>query len=365
MEIDFINGRKTDEIFGISKYSLELQKRLVSITFNTIEYPILARGHLVDGLTKRFLYPAIVRSRMKRGNIKHITNQDYAFLLTLFRIHPVVMTCHDLIPWTYYGQRSLFWRMNIKGLQKADEIITVSEFSKDQVQEVTGFPKENIHVVYNGVDHTQYYPNHDRQILSRYKIVNDDPVILFVGSEEPRKNLGLLLKAMVELKEDFRDLKLIKVGTPGLGNSRETTMQQIKNAGLQENVIFTGFVPEIELSKYYNAADLFIFPSLIEGFGLPPLEAMACGCPVISANTSSLPEVIGDGGLLTDPYDAHGLALLIEKILIDEQFSLELRERGIKRAANFSWERAAAETIDVYERLALSNGPPSKIRGLT
>lgn len=354
MEIDFINGRKTDEIFGISKYSSELRKRLESVSINTIEYPILAKGHLADGITKRCLYPAIVRLRMKAGNIKHITNQDLAFLLTLYRIQPSVISCHDLIPWTYYGQRSLLWQMNIKGLKKADEIITGSEFSKMQIIDTTGTKEERIHVIPDGVDHERYFPNHDRSILSPYGINDEQKVILYVGSEEPRKNLILLLKAVKELKLMGLNIKLLKVGSPGFGNSRDDTLNLIRDLDILDEIIFTGFIPEIDLPKYYNAADLFVFPSFIEGFGLPPLEAMACGCPVIAANTSSLPEVIGDGGILVNPFDYIALADFMEKVITDDSFRSDLIRKGVERAELYSWNKTTAMTLSLYREIEFS-----------
>jgi glycosyltransferase involved in cell wall biosynthesis len=351
MEIDFINGRKTDDVFGISKYSSELRNRLESVSINTIEYPVLLKGHLADGLTKRFLYPAIIRRRMKTGNIKHITNQDLAFLLALFSIHPSIVSCHDLIPWTYYHNRSILWQMNMKGLKKADCIITGSDFSKKQIIEFARVPKERIHVIPDGVDHTRFFPKHDRSILTQHGITSHEKVILYVGSEEPRKNLLFLLKSFKQLKKKIPAIRLIKVGPPGLGNSRDNTLKQIRALGIQDDVIFTGFVPEAELPAYYNAADLFVFPSLIEGFGLPPLEAMACGCPVIVANTSSLPEVVGEGGILVNPDDNDALTESMGKVLIDNRFMQEMVEKAIKRSQIFTWDRTAEATLRVYTDL--------------
>ena len=121
--------------------------------------------------------------------------------------------------------------------------------------------------------------------------------------------------------------------------------------GLEREVIFAGYVDEDELPAWYNAADLFVYPSLYEGFGLPPLEAMACGCPVITSNTSSLPEVVGDAGIMVDPHDVDALADAMERVLTDESLREDMRRRGLERAKRFSWQRSAREMWDIYEEV--------------
>jgi glycosyltransferase involved in cell wall biosynthesis len=155
----------------------------------------------------------------------------------------------------------------------------------------------------------------------------------------------------MELKRRGFKVKLLKVGSPGFGISREDTLNQIRRLGILDDVIFTGFVPESMLPLYYNTADLFVFPSRIEGFGLPPLEAMACGCPVISSNTSSLPEVVGDGGILIDPDDNITLTNVMVQILTDEKYRKDLIKRGLYRASCYSWDLMAEKTIGVFKDL--------------
>ncbi|MBC7249972.1 MAG: glycosyltransferase family 4 protein, partial [Anaerolineae bacterium] len=128
----------------------------------------------------------------------------------------------------------------------------------------------------------------------------------------------------------------------------------VEKLGLKDEVEFAGYVPAEELPLWYNAADLFVFPSLYEGFGLPPLEAMACGTPVVSSNAASLPEVVGEAGLLIDPYDVEGLAAAMRRVLTDRELSTQLRERGLRRARQFSWKEAARQTVAVYEQVLRS-----------
>ena len=189
--VDLINGRRTDQVYGTSKYTTEIFKRIKDIAIHRIEYPQVGTNRLVDGLVKRSIYPFIVKKEIKKNSIKHITNQDLAFLLNLIDLRPSIVTCYDLIPVAYYHNNSMYWRMNLKGMQKADHIITISEFSKKEIIRLTGYPSEKISVIYPGVDTDRYFPCHDRTVLEQYGIAPEDPVIMYAGSEEPRKNLTL------------------------------------------------------------------------------------------------------------------------------------------------------------------------------
>jgi glycosyltransferase involved in cell wall biosynthesis len=189
--------------------------------------------------------------------------------------------------------------------------------------------------------------------------------ILYVGTIEPRKNLTALLEAYAALMErlsvcDLRpalsDVRLVIVGKKGW--LYEGFFRRLHELGLEDRVLFTGYVPDEDLPAIYSAADLFVFPSLYEGFGLPVLEAMACGTPVIASNASSLPEVAGEAGIMIAPHDVRGLAEAMERLLMDKQLRAELRARGLERAKQFTWERAAAMTLEVYQdALTLTRGP--------
>jgi glycosyltransferase involved in cell wall biosynthesis len=176
-------------------------------------------------------------------------------------------------------------------------------------------------------------------------------VILYVGSEQPRKNLPVLLRAVSLVKESLQDILFVKVGRPQWKGAREGLVVNLKNLGLERDVVFLDYVHEDELPLLYNRADVFVFPSLYEGFGLPPLEAMACGCPVVAAGTSSLPEVLGDAGVLVSPDDEEEMAGAILQILTDEALRAELSERGLARASGFTWAATARRTIETYLRI--------------
>jgi glycosyltransferase involved in cell wall biosynthesis len=346
--VDLINGRRTDQIFGTSKYTREILKRLDGITINYIEYPQVGKNRIVDGAIKRGIYPFIVKKNARKNAIKHVTNQDLAFLLNYFDLHPSIVTCYDLIPVSYYHNNSLYWQMNLKGMKKADHLITISEFSKREIIRITGYPGDKISVIYPGVDTNLFYPRHDRSILKRYGISPDDYVLLYVGSEEPRKNLALLLEAIAILKKDIPGIKLLKVGSSQMGGNRKPLLDLIGHLKLEKDVVFAGTVPEEELPLFYNAADLFVFPSLYEGFGLPPLEAMACGCPVIAADTSSLREVLGEGGIVVDPVDTKKMVNAIIDIIKDDNVKADMIRKGYKQASGFSWHESAQKMFNIY-----------------
>jgi glycosyltransferase involved in cell wall biosynthesis len=173
--------------------------------------------------------------------------------------------------------------------------------------------------------------------------------ILHVATIEPRKNLSRLLEAFATLLAEWPDLKLVLVGKKGW--LYETFFQKLQAMGLERSVIFPGFVAEADLPAFYQLAELFAFPSLYEGFGLGPLEAMACGAPVVSSNSSSLPEVVGEAGLLFEPTDTATMTQALRRVLGDEELRAELKQRSLQQAQKFSWARAAEEHIAVYQSL--------------
>lgn len=351
MEIDYINGLKTDEIFAMSKYQSEIHSRLNNIKLNKIEYPNLSKVAGVNKAVEYFAYPFIVKKKVNKNNIKHITRQDLAFLLELTDLEKTIVTCHDIIPIAYYKTRSPFWKLNAKGLRKAEKIITVSEFSKQDISKYIKYPEENIEIIAPAVDHRLYFPNRSKKCLSKYGIGNDEKVILYVGAEEPRKNVQFLINSFSKLKNKIPHIKLLKAGTPNYLFVRKKLLEQIKALNLQNDVIFTGYVSETELAEIYNAVDLFVFPSLYEGFGIPPLEAMACGTPVITSNTSSLPEVVGDAAVQADPFNVEKFAEEMYEVLTNEELKEEMIRKGLKRSKMFSWDISAKKTLKVYKEL--------------
>ena len=271
---------------------------------------------------------------------------------------PYVVTVHDLMRLLDLrggtplisapsARDRLYLRLDAAGIRRAAAIIAPSQATKRDLIRHLGVPEKRISVVYEGVDHDVFRPV-ERRVFT-------DPYVLFVGSEHPRKNLATLFRAFARVKADgfFPELKLVKVGAPGSGEApfREQSVRAAREAGVEEDVIFVGRAVGDELAAYYSGAECLVLPSLYEGFGLPPVEAMACGCPVVVSNVTSLPEIAGDAALLVDPTDDAALARAIVALLDDAALRAGLRARGLARAAEFSWERAATETLAVYERL--------------
>lgn len=267
-----------------------------------------------------------------------------------------VFTIHDLI-FRFFPQYHLplnRWFLTLmlpRFMQRADAVIAVSEQTRRDVVRLMNIPEERIRVIYEGVD-AAFRPISDAAWLERVRSALDLPArfILFFSTIEPRKNLVTLLEAYAALLQQDATLPpLVVAGRKGW--LYENTLKRVETLGLENQVRLIGWVRGTDVPALFNLAELFVFPSLYEGFGLPPLEAMACGTPVISSSASSLPEVVGDAGILFAPRDAAALAQAVRRVLDDASLRQALRQKGIQRAAGFTWARTARETLAVYERV--------------
>lgn len=260
---------------------------------------------------------------------------------------PIVYTIHDLSLITHAKMhprdRVWFYELFRKHrMRHAAHILTVSEFVRNEICEVLAITPEMVTVVPEAAA-PHFWPRSREfveRIRHRYSLPQD--YLLFVGSLEPRKNLPILIRAMQQCQSD---IPLVLVGWEGWGD--KSWMETIRHAGLEKRIIFTGYVSDDTLACLYSGATVFVYPSLYEGFGLPILEAMACGCPVICSNTASMPEVAGDAAVLIDPCDTGDVANAIDVLVGDPDLRLGMAQKGMVRAAAFSWLRAAAMTMDV------------------
>lgn len=235
--------------------------------------------------------------------------------------------------------------------RKADRILTVSHASKRDILHYTGVDPDKVEVVHNGLDmRFAAAPDTDAVERVRARFQLDDPFVLYVGNIKPHKNLARLIAAFAEMRADGPEgLKLVVIGDE---TSKHPELRQaVHRHRLDKHVRFFGFQPSTTLVVFYRLARAFVFPSLYEGFGLPPLEAMAHETPVITSNVSSLPEVAGDGALLVDPYDVHAIADGMRRVVSDETLRQALIARGRARAREFSWPKAAAATLQVYRQV--------------
>jgi glycosyltransferase involved in cell wall biosynthesis len=249
------------------------------------------------------------------------------------------------------GTRELQARKWRFAREKADVVIAISEATKRDIVAHLGIPSHRIHVVCGGAG-PAFRPIESRQVLEQALAplqLAPGEYILYVGTIEPRKNLARLVEAYHRACKLAPAPKLVLAGARGW--KFEGVFERVETLGLKDAVIFLGQVPADILPALYNGAVAFAYPSLYEGFGLPPLEAMACGVPVIASDTSSLPEVVGDAGVLVDPNDTDALADALAALLNDDEKRAELSARGLARARAFSWEQAARKTLEVY-RLA-------------
>lgn len=299
-----------------------------------------------------FLVGASMDRWLPPGDIFHATDH----LLPPLRHSRSVFTIHDLI-FRFYPQYHLplnRWYLTLmlpRFMSRADAIIAVSESTRRDVTRLMHVQPEKISVIHEGVD-SAFRPVRDGALLAQIREKYGLPprFILYFGTIEPRKNLGMLLDAYRALLGRYPAAPpLVIAGRRGW--LYQPVFDHVRELGLQDCVRFTDYIDSADVPSLMSAAELFVFPSLYEGFGLPPLEAMACSIPVVCSNASSLPEVVGSGGILVEPHDVGGWIDAIEKVLKDERLRTELSERGLVQAACFSWDRAAQQTLEVYSRV--------------
>ncbi len=285
----------------------------------------------------------------------------YNIPLLPVRARKRVVTIHDVFHLAFSDRLSLPQRfyaalMINSAVRLSDKVITVSEFSKSEIVRFTGVREDRIEVVYNGIDRNSFRVIRDsspiKAVGAKYGL--PERFVLYVGNVKPHKNLVRLLRAFERLtRYGVEDHGLVVVGKKeGFITGDEEIFRMLKcNADLEKRVLFTGYVENEELPLLYNSASLFVFPSLYEGFGLPPLEAMACGCPTVVSSAASLPEVCGDAAYYVDPHDVDSIADGMRRVLTDDDLRRRLVAKGHERVARFSWESAAGRILRLFEEV--------------
>ncbi len=247
----------------------------------------------------------------------------------------------------YAYARSSLW----VATHRSNRVLTVSEASKRDILRYFRVPESKINVIPNAIDERfGEVPSADEVLRVRERYQLNDPFVLYAGNIKPHKNLERLIEAFHTLRRGGLDtVKLLIIGDE---ISKYATLRRaVHKYKLHKHVRFFGFVPDKTLAVLYRLASVFVFPSLYEGFGLPPLEAMASGTPVITSNVSSLPEVVGDAALLIDPYEADAIAQAMRRVLTDAALREDLRQRGLQRVKEFSWERSVRRVHAIYQEV--------------
>jgi len=270
---------------------------------------------------------------------------------------PAVITVHDLafLHWPHFltTDSAAYYGQIDRAVKHAHHVIVPSESTKKDLIRQLGAPDDKVSVIYEAADPIfQPLPllSTRREVQAEFKV--PESYILFVGTIEPRKNVNGLLHAFRHLRDKYNVTNTGLVIAGGHGWLYEETMETVDRLGLQESTFFLGRVPDDKLHKLYVGARCHVHAAHYEGFGLPPLEAMACGTPTVVSNISSLPEVVGDAALLVDPNNPEEIAVAIHRLLTDDDLHAEVRTKGLQRARCFSWELAARHTMEVYHKAA-------------
>ncbi|GHU53213.1 glycosyl transferase family 1 [Clostridia bacterium] len=364
--LPLLNNEKS----GVGYYESELVKRLIrqnpSVGFD-LEF--ISSKHNADGL-KRYIarnvnvihsnfssfayraassvlpvpYSAFIRSD---ADITHFFN----FIVPPFVKGKTIATVHDMavhrFPETVRAKTKYMLFASLKkSFKRADMILTVSEFSKREILRFYDYPEEKIRVVYNGVDLRKYNPQIGGEKIDETKAKYGLPeeYILYLGTLEPRKNIERLIDAYARVKANVPPLVL----AGGKGWLYKGIFEKVKSLNLEKNVIFTGYIDGTDKPALYAGAMFFVFPSLYEGFGLPPLEAMACGTPLLVSNAASMPEVCGDCAVYTDPESVSEIAEGLKRLSGDKLLRNSLSAAGLSRAKLFDWDESARQVFKAY-----------------
>ena len=307
-----------------------------------------AIGALANYAWRSWVYP--VAARAHQGDINHIVDHSYAHLVDVLDAGRTVVTCHDVAPLDLdqrgRGLSRRLWDRSFRAMLRAAHIIADSAHTRDAILRHADYAADRITIIPLAVADTFFDPIDAPELETlrqRYQLTGRR-IVLHVGSCEPRKNIDLLLHALAEIRDDRT--VFAQIG----GNFTASQRDLMRRLRLQSRVLQAPTFGHA-LYTWYQAADVLVFPSLYEGFGLPVLEAMASGTPVICSTATSLPEVAGDAAILIDPQDPLKLAEAIRSVLSDPVLAADLRRRGVERSKSFTWERTARETLAVYRRV--------------
>lgn len=324
---------------GVYEYSGQLYKNLKRLNKDIEKIEIGIPKNPLKTLFNN-IFISLFKTLKTKSDIYHFMMPEVSFPVLFKR--PSIVTIHDVIPLIIANERkrifNFYFRFIMNIALKANQVIVDSESTKSDILKFYKINSEKIFVIPLGIDHDKFYP-----------LKNKKKNIIFtagyMGGLGKRKNVEFILKLAKEFEKD----KKITFKIAGRGPELERLIKIKEKLNLR-NVEFVGFIPEEKLNKFYNSLDLFIFPSLYEGFGFPPLEAIACGVPVIVSNRSSLPEIIRNGGILINPENLENSINETKRVIKDKKLRKELIKRGVKRSRKFNWDKTTEKTAEIYEK---------------
>ncbi|XZK57663.1 glycosyltransferase family 4 protein [Clostridium perfringens] len=342
-QIDFLNEYN---ILTPKAYSLKLPKKN---NFNYLSSSTNDKKNFWEFINTKNPKENII------GDVYHIPQNGIGFskpndINTVITLHDIIpMKMPDTVSETFLK----IFNENIQNiLDNTDGIITVSNFSKEDISKTFSYPKEKIFVTHLAAEeiYTPLNKFHSSQYLKKHYGIDRD-FLLYVGGFSPRKNILGLIEAFNLVKNSYkRDLKLVIIGTKG--PSYEIYRKKVDELNLSSSVIFTGFIPIDDMPIFYSASKALVYPSFYEGFGLPPIECMACGTPVIASNLTSMPEVCQDAALLVDPYDVDEIKENILTLLNNHKFYSLMIYKGLSHSSKFNWKKTAYNTLEVYKHIS-------------
>jgi glycosyltransferase involved in cell wall biosynthesis len=365
LDIMIFRNYVEDERFSMEIYADGLVKALQTYCAGRChlkEYiPTLAQGSKAGlwgmRLARYGRYPW--QARRHSGQINHIVDPGYGHLLYILDPRRTVVTVHDLmalvrwsggIPGCAQGRKPRFSLFSLRALRRAVHLITDSENTRHDLMQLLKIPSDRISTIYPGLDKQfrPYGPEEKTLAGKALGLTGGQAKRILVTGSQFYKNHGTAVLACARLRSMYeKPLQLLKLGPP-----TPEFEAAVRDCGLEDITHYVVGVANDQLAALYNSVDILLFPSLYEGFGWPPLEAMACGIPVVASNAASLPEVIGDAGLMCPPHDHDGLAQAMCALLTDNDLRLSFIERGLLRASLFKWEKVARQTLAVYELVA-------------
>lgn len=327
----------------------DLLKKIQVSECNSVSYLSIMKWAMDPSETRKYLYSDFYKEKTDVFHLPHSATIGYE----LPRYS--VVTVHDIMPIIFKGcgywseKAEIKFANSQKYLQRREDIqiIAISRSTKEDLCNYMNINEKRIHVIYDAYDTNKCYPEKNKEVLKQYRI--DAPYIMYVGALDGRKGILDIVEAFGQIEKKYKEIKLVLAG--GLDEQFRGQIKRIQDVPYADKIVFTGYISDDEKRALLSSAEFFAFPSEYEGFGIPVLEAMACGCPVITTNVSSLPEVGGDAAIYVEPHSSEQLAAEMIKLLDSREKREQFSKKSLERCKMFSWKKTAQETEKIYEKV--------------